>query len=263
MDATAVSEREKLKVTSYIERYGKDTSKWPMAVQQLQNHMTAITTPTNIVSSQVSVMSEQGSPQHLEVTLSCSRGSSFIQWDGSATRIAPEGRETPQSDTPPVQLAPPSPKITTPPPSTPISIHGEKPSQTSSPSRTIFGGISPNTVAQALQSLYLQQRTGSSSTASLSTPFNSANRYAEILAHPYIKPLPYYRTPTGDLKNWRVSPEALAAALKVLSTHNVPPPTPAEPDGVATSDSTTGMSDISSHDLMVALQVLSLVPPGV
>ena len=182
LDATAVTERERLKVTSFIDHYGNDISKWPMAVQQPQHHVTPVTTPPSTVpyqDSRASISSEQ-SPQHLEVTLSCSRGSSFIQWDGSATRIAPDGRETPQSDTPPVQLAPPSPKITTPPPSTPISIHsdsnihGDKPS---SPNRTMFGGISPNTVAQALQSLYLHQRTGSSSTASLSTPFNSANRY--------------------------------------------------------------------------------------
>lgn len=181
LDASAVTERERLKVTSFIDRYGKDISKWPMAVQQPQHHVIPVATPTIVPcsDSQCGTMSEHSyqSPQNLEVTLSCSRGSSFIQWDGSTTRIAPDGRETPQSDTPPVQLAPPSPKITTPPPSTPISIHGEKPSQTSSPNKTIFGGISPNTVAHALQSLYLQQRTGSSSTASLSTPFNSANRY--------------------------------------------------------------------------------------
>ena len=184
LDATAVTERERLKVTSFIERYGKDITKWPMAVQQQQHHVTPVAIPTSRHDSYSTVISEHSyqSPQQLEVTLSCSRGSSFIQWDGSATRIAPDGRETPQSDTPPVQLAPPSPKITTPPPSTPISIHGDKPSQTSSPNRTMFGGISPNTVAQALQSLYLQQRTGSSSTASLSTPFNSANRYALIIS---------------------------------------------------------------------------------
>ena len=41
----------------------------------------------------------------------------------------------------------------------------------------------------------------------------------------------------------------------MLSTHNVPPPTPVEPDGIATGDSNPNMSDISSHDLMVALQV--------
>lgn len=190
MDATAVTEREHLKVTSFIERYGKDISKWPMAVQQPQHNVIPIAThPTSYVSScesYPSVTSEQScqSPHHLEVTLSCSRGSSFIQWDGTATRIAPDGRETPQSDTPPVQLAPPSPKITTPPPSTPISIHGDKPSQTSSPNKTMFGGISPNTVAQALQSLYLQQR--SSSTASFSTPFNSANRYDLITSTSFI-----------------------------------------------------------------------------
>ena len=181
LDATAVTERERLKVTSFIERYGKDITKWPMAVQQPQHHVSPIAIPT---SRHDSYTIPEHSYQSLEVTLSCSRGSSFIQWDGTATRIAPDGRETPQSDTPPVQLAPPSPKITTPPPSTPISIQGDKPSQTSSPNKAMFGGISPNTVAQALQSLYLQQRTGSSSTASLSTPFNSANRYALVLAHP-------------------------------------------------------------------------------
>ena len=181
LDATAVTERERLKVTSFIDHYGKDTSKWPTAVQQSQHHMTPVTTSPSVIpyqDSHTSISSEQ-SPQQLEVTLSCSRGSSFIQWDGSTTRIAPDGRETPQSDTPPVQLALPSPKITTPPPSTPISIHGDSTIQgekPSSPNRTMFGGISPNTVAQALQSLYLHQRTGSSSTASLSTPFNSANR---------------------------------------------------------------------------------------
>ena len=190
LDATAVTEKERLKVTSFIERYGKDISKWPMAVQQPQHHVTSIAIPTSQHDSCSSIAPENShhSYQSLEVTLSCSRGSSFIQWDGTATRIAPDGRETPQSDTPPVQLAPPSPKITTPPPSTPISIHGDKPSQTSSPNKAMFGGISPNTVAQALQSLYLQQRTGSSSTASLSTPFNSANRYALIISTSLYKP---------------------------------------------------------------------------
>ena len=187
LDATAVTDRERLKVTSFIERYGKDVSRWPMAVQQ---PVMPVTTSTSFIphcDSYSSIEANHQSPQHLEVTLSCSRGSSFIQWDAT-TRIAPDGRETPQSDTPPVQLAPPSPKITTPPPSTPISIHGDKPSQTSSPNKAMFGGISPNTVAQALQSLYLQQR--SSSGASLSTPFNSANRYDSLQAHPFIKPYP-------------------------------------------------------------------------
>lgn len=81
-----------------------------------------------------------------------------------------------------------------------------------------------------------------------------------LLAHPFIKLLLHYRTPTGDLKNCRVSPEALATALKMLSTHTVPPPTPVESDAVATGDHTaTTMSDISSHDLMVALQVTMLL----
>ena len=164
-------------MTSFIDRYGKDVTKWPMAVQHPQHHVTPVAIPT---SRHNSCSSEHHQSPRLEVTLSCSRGSSFIQWDGSATRIAPDGRETPQSDTPPVQLALASPKIVTPPPSTPISIHDNKPSQTSSPNKTMFGGISPNTVAHALQSLYLQQRTGSSSTASLSTPFNSANRYVSV-----------------------------------------------------------------------------------
>ena len=71
-----------------------------------------------------------------------------------------------------------------------------------------------------------------------------------------------YRTPTGDLKNCRVSPEALAAALKMLSNHSVPPPTPVEPDAVATGDSDTG--HISSHDLIAALQVICYYyPPSV
>jgi len=50
-----------------------------------------------------------------------------------------------------------------------------------------------------------------------------------------------------------VSPESLAAALKVLSsTSHVPPPTPDDSDAIAV------MGDISSHDLMVALQVMSI-----
>lgn len=59
-----------------------------------------------------------------------------------------------------------------------------------------------------------------------------------------------------------MSPEALAAALKVLSTHNVPPPTPVEGDVVATGDNTVTMGNISSHDLMAALQVtcVTIIP---
>jgi len=166
----------------FIDKYGKDTAKWPMALQPppQQHHVTTAPAAPTAVPRTGSFSSEHHgsvlSPQ-LEVTLSCSRGSSFIQWDGT-TRIAPDGRETPQSDTPPVQLPPPSPKITTPPPSTPISIHGDKlPQLASSPTwSNKFGGISPNTVAHALQSLYLQRHSSVSSTASLSTPFNSANR---------------------------------------------------------------------------------------
>ena len=137
LDATAVTDRERLKVNMFIDKYGKDTAKWPMAVQPPpQHHVSTAATPTSVPKTG-SFSSEHhhgsvSSPQQLEVTLSCSRGSSFIQWDGT-TRIAPDGRETPQSDTPPVQLAPPSPKITTPPPSTPISIHGDKPQPASSP----------------------------------------------------------------------------------------------------------------------------------
>jgi len=73
-----------------------------------------------------------------------------------------------------------------------------------------------------------------------------------LLSHPVALSSPFiYRTPSAE-QNFRVSPEALAAALKVLSsTSHVPPPTPDDSDTIAT------MGDISSHDLMAALQVMN------